>query len=396
MPLRKVLSAMFVAMLLSTSGIHGKGPQRHQNTTRDGGKRAAAPAAFVHHEDEGRRVKGDRKRPGPIPAPFTVEVFKDSDAWFGENREEATLQALGRMAGDTYYVHPLSELVNPIPAAAAVVILPSNGQGLAAATQTQNDPVAQASLGDFVRAGGVLVVDMGDNDTEGSYMAPGAVGSPEHRFPEPGDDATLAAEALGSDGLLGTADDHPLVRGPDGVAGTADDLNNTNIDMCCFVAHGNVADGLALPASTIDLMTATFEGVQKPILAEYCLGYGRVIVDTITKEYSGHEPQGTGPSQFLLSLFSYALDPRAHVPCQLEGLMASVRSMIRSGSLQANLLRRLAKIDLANADGKNACGGVRAFENRVINERGRGIPAVLSDEWLAVTARMRAAMGCGK
>jgi hypothetical protein len=36
-----------------------------------------------------------------------------------------------------------------------------------------------------------------------------------------------------------------------------------------------------------------------------------VILDTITKEFVGHQPPGTGPSLFLGTLLSYALSPAA-------------------------------------------------------------------------------------
>jgi len=137
-------------------------------------------------------------------------------------------------------------------------------------------------------------------------MAPGAMGTPDYIFPNPGEDATLAPAALGPDGLLGTADDHPIVKGPDGIPGTADDLNDSNIDACCYVVHGNLADGLTLFDATT-LMTAVFDGVAKPVLSEYCFGAGRVILDTLTKELYIHEPFGFGPSFFMSALFSYAL-----------------------------------------------------------------------------------------
>jgi hypothetical protein len=55
------------------------------------------------------------------------------------------------------------------------------------------------------------------------------------------------------------------------------------------------------------LMTARFDGIQKPILAEYCLGDGLIIVDTATKEFGGWQPTGSGASYFMRNLFTYAL-----------------------------------------------------------------------------------------
>ena len=46
-------------------------------------------------------------------------------------------------------------------------------------------------------------------------------------------------------------------------------------------------------------------------MAEYQHGAGRVIVTTITLEFAGHEPVGSGPSLLLTNLFSYALDETA-------------------------------------------------------------------------------------
>ena len=80
--------------------------------------------------------------------------------------------------------------------------------------------------------------------------------------------------------------------------------------MCCFVAHGNLADGITLPVDATVLMTAEFGGT-RPILAEYCLGSGRVILDTDTKEFSGQQPPGVGPARFLTNLLAYALSPEA-------------------------------------------------------------------------------------
>jgi hypothetical protein len=74
-------------------------------------------------------------------------------------------------------------------------------------------------------------------------------------------------------------------------------------------------DGITLPGRAEYLETATFkvgEKVQRPILADYCLGQGRVIVDTVTKEFSGHKPVGHGPSYFLTNLFSWAMSPAGH------------------------------------------------------------------------------------
>lgn len=247
-----------------------------------------------------------------------IRVYQDSLAWFGENRDNATLLSMGKILGDDYFIHPISDCATGIPAGTRVVFFSSNGSGDPGAASSQNLAACQTALNAFLAAGGTLIVDMGDNLDPGGFMAPGAVGTPSLVFPFPAcDDATLTTPgATGADGLLGTADDHPIVKGPDGIAGTADDLTNTNIDMAfsCYVAHGNLMDGITLPsapsAQTTALMTAEFDGVQKPIVAEYCHGRGRVILDTVTKEFEAHQGPGgtgTGPTFFMRNLFTYAL-----------------------------------------------------------------------------------------
>lgn len=240
-----------------------------------------------------------------------VRVYQDFVPWFGEGRDQATLLALGLELGNNYFVHPLSDLAAGIPADTTVVLITSNSFDFVGPASAENDPVAQANLDVFVQAGGTLIVDMADNLDQGGFIAPGAQGTPTYFvLPDPPGDATLATAALGTDALLGTDDDHPIIKGPDGIAGTSDDLNNSNIDYVDgfrYVAIGNLIDGITLQESSTILMTASFGGTQKPILAEYVYGNGKIILDTIPKEYEGHKPFGTGPSFFMLNLFHYAL-----------------------------------------------------------------------------------------
>jgi hypothetical protein len=58
-------------------------------------------------------------------------------------------------------------------------------------------------------------------------------------------------------------------------------------------------------------MTAGYSGTEQPILAEYCHNGGRVILDTLTKEFIGQTPFGSGASNFLLNLFAYSLSDAA-------------------------------------------------------------------------------------
>jgi hypothetical protein len=120
---------------------------------------------------------------------------------------------------------------------------------------------------------------------------------------------------VGPDLIAGTADDHPLVRGPDGVAGTDDDLTDHRIDLdkrSCYIAHGNLVGGIELPKGTTYLLRSAFRDGLRPILGEYCVGKGRVIASTLTLEFDGQHPSGTGPSVNLRNLFAYALTGPCH------------------------------------------------------------------------------------
>jgi hypothetical protein len=389
--MKPMLLSLVVSLTIAVPVTPAVGQPRSTKHPGRTGKRASDA---VHRPDEHQPGRGRHVRAAGEHA--VIEVFKDADAWCGENREHATLLALGKTPGVDYFIHPVAELADGISPRADVVLLPSNGCGVESSRVAQNDPAAQANLGAFVSRGGVLILAMGDNDWGGGYRAPGAFGTPDLVFPNPPDDATLTARAIGSDGQLGTSDDHPIVWGPDRVAGTGDDLDNTVIDMCCYVAHGNLTDGIAVPPSAAVLLTATFDGLEKPILAEYCSGTGRVIVDTVTKEFGGHTPAGEGPSTFMSALFGYALDPSAHVECQISGLMDSVKSML-SGSpvmlgLQAKL--RAAMRGIAGGRPLGACGSLQAFQNAVRAHRGKHIAPATADAWAATSGRLRRGLGC--
>ena len=296
-----------------------------------------------------------------------IRVYKDSNAWFGENRDSASLLALGKTLGIDWFIHPISACQGGIPADTTVVLFTSNGFGSASATAAQNNPACQSSLTAFVAGGGVLVVDMGDNDSSASFMAPGATGSPTLVFPSPAHDATLTSAAAG----------HPIVVGPDGTIGGGDDLDNTNIDMCCSVAHGNLADGIALPADATVLMTAEFGGPQ-PILAEYCLEGGRVILDTDTKEFIGQQPPGVGPARFLTNLLSYALSPAARCVIEVDidvkpGSRLNPIKLSNAGVVPVAILTN-ADFDATTVDPASVCfGDAEAASERDCSEsHGRG------------------------
>ena len=124
------------------------------------------------------------------------------------------------------------------------------------------------------------------------YIAPCAKGTPDLILPDPCRDVTLTKKAF----------KHPFANCPI-------QLNNNNIDMecSCSVCHGNLEQGITLPCESTVLMTATFDSIQRAVLAEYRIGRGHVILDTLTKEFVCQQPQGTGPSNILVNLFSYAL-----------------------------------------------------------------------------------------
>jgi hypothetical protein len=131
-----------------------------------------------------------------------------------------------------------------------------------------------------------------------------------------------------------------------------------------------------------------------PILAEYCLGSGRVIVDTVTKEFVAHQPEGPGPSYFLQSLLAYALDPREHTPCQISGLREEVSRMARKKASQLDAKLAAAQRFLEANRSSAACGHLRAFKNQVRVERAKGLPSPVSDSWVQKAADIGAAIGC--
>lgn len=232
-----------------------------------------------------------------------IRVYENFIPWFGTNRNNATLLYLGKVLGVDYFIHPMSDLAGGIPSNTNVILISSNSEGDLSTALQQNDPAAQANLEEFTQKGGVLIVDMGSNLVGAGFIAPGSTGTPNSEIkPDPVDKATLTPEALTS----------PFVNGPI-------ILDNDKIDLSSgyWIAHGNLEEGITLPDDATVLMTATFGGVEKPILAEYCYGSGKIILDTITKEYFGQQPSGVGPSNILTNLFAYALSPSATAGCGL-------------------------------------------------------------------------------
>jgi hypothetical protein len=238
-----------------------------------------------------------------------IRVYKGDEGW--GTRENASLIHLGLVLGTDWFIHPIAALGAGVPAGTDVVILPPNVFN-AAAVAAQNSAAAQAAMTAFLATGGSLVVDLADNRTRtgDGYTAPGSVGHPNSGVRSFNDcrNGDLTAVSIGPDGLLGTADDHPWVKGPDGVEGTGDDMDNTRVDMgtSCWLAHGNLADGFTLPTDADVLVTQNFQGVDKPVMAEYCHNGGRVIVTTFTSDFFGNNPVGGGWSYKLVNTYAYA------------------------------------------------------------------------------------------
>jgi hypothetical protein len=269
-----------------------------------------------------------------------VRVYKDHDAWRTNpdgGRDEATLVSMGMVKGSDFFVEPMSALASGIPAATRAVIITANSRGAAATSEAQRSAAAQAALGAFLQTGGTVILDLADNEIDNGYVTPGSTGTPLRALPSNCSDATLTADALGGDGLIGTADDHPFVRGPDGVAGTADDMDNVKIDLArggsdeqeeqntdpdlsrssCSIAHGALDLGMTLPSKARVLATATWDEAQRPVLAEYCHAGGRVIVNTFTLGYYDHKPREGSAVPIRMSwiqrnLFAYAVSAETY------------------------------------------------------------------------------------
>lgn len=240
-----------------------------------------------------------------------LRMYKDENLWLP--RDERALMAMGKDRGSDWFLHPTADLLSPMPSATDVVFISAQYANSVSFTN-EGSPAAQANLAEFLGRNGVLVVELADTDRYTGYVAPGTNGLPaQYRNPFPCTNVTLAASALGPDGVRGTDDDHPFLYGRDGVRGTSDDVNDSNIDgeSGCYVAHGTLVDWIALPSDATILVTATFGGVERPIMAEYCHAGGRVVVHTFTSGHQTHKPAGSGASNFLLALMSYVLSDNA-------------------------------------------------------------------------------------
>lgn len=222
-----------------------------------------------------------------------IRVYQDSIPW--QDRANITIASLGKILGVDYFIHPITDLAIGIPGDTKVILISSNSAGSKTAALEENYPTSQENLENFVKMGGVLIVDMADNLKDGGYIAPNSCGTPDLIFP---DEAEANKLYLTCSSCCTT-----FVNGPTLT------LTNNNISMAPgtrYSVHGNLVDGIQIPSRADILMTAVFKGVKKPVLAYYYLGKGFVILDTITKEFYGQAPVGYGPTNIVTNLIYFA------------------------------------------------------------------------------------------
>ncbi|MEX2154844.1 MAG: hypothetical protein WD825_15990 [Gemmatimonadaceae bacterium] len=260
-------------------------------------------------EDEG--ASGNNSKDAPIRIDSrsrdNIAIYKNYNAWFGSNKDEAVLQAapFNLTSGEGYVVRPMSQLAAGIPAETELIIITSasSGNNLDQITEQR---AGAANLEAWIRNGGWLVIHAGDNEpysNDETYLIPGLTGQKDR--------------ILGCTGLTLNVANHALVRGPDAALGTADDLTNTNIDnggRFCSDNHGSLAG--VLPAGA-EVLINEEGGSQRPVYATYELGAGRVIVTTLTLEFPAHT------TQTLINHFYWAINGTTAGPA-LRALMANI------------------------------------------------------------------------
>ncbi len=213
------------------------------------------------------------------------EIYKDFNAWWGENKDESILQGdLGFVKGVDYGVQSTAQLANPaaaISADAEVVLITSNSYGYSSTRNNVNSTTSQSKLREFVKAGGVLVVHLADNDYGGGFVAPGIK-------------RQSSGMAYALDIRYVAPPNHPLSMGPDGLPGTSDDLTNTNIqwrssrwvhhNWLQFVPSTDPTSPNYDPdVSSVTILATTADG--RPLWAEWTMGFGVVIASDLTLEY---------------------------------------------------------------------------------------------------------------
>lgn len=213
---------------------------------------------------------------GPARRPGEIVIYKDYNAWFGENKDEVVLQSspFGLTKGEDYSVAKTVALQDGIPSSTSVVILTSASNGSSPVLGV-NHPDAQSALEAWVAGGGFLVVHAGDNVSGDGYQIPGLSGI-----------ADDSSECGGFTFSVGP--DHPFRVGPDGVQGTADDLDDTSVDPSGFCSHNHGSLEGILPAGA-EVILVEGSSDPRPVYASYAYGAGRVFVTTLTLEFGGHQ-----------------------------------------------------------------------------------------------------------
>jgi hypothetical protein len=252
----------------------------------------------------------------------TAILFKSEQSGWGD--EEPVFKA----NGVTYDLFPIEYLSNPkwVTAGYKIAWIPSNANGNHDLTVQQNKPEALKNMYNFAKAGGFLVVDMADNDGQGSYIAPGpdgkAVGGPsdeeQHKFW-----TKLPCTNFGTITPIGVG--HPIFKGL-----------NTSTSNACWTNHGNLFNAqYPLPPYAHVLWTQTFDDGPKPIVAEYDIGKGHVFVDTLTKEY-WLSNSGSPNKRLLSNILNYAtfwVNNCKVYPSKIKcGTPASLVDSIQTGS----------------------------------------------------------------
>lgn len=195
-------------------------------------------------------------------------LFKSYEHWWGN--EEDVLNSMGVV----YDRLPVSSLSDSawVSGGYKVALIASNDGGDTDVTSQEVSPEAQKNMYDFVSKGGYLIVNMGDNDASGSFIAPGpsntSVGNPRYTFYN-----NVPCTNFGNVTKQGSE-----TSIFDGV-----DITSSQV---CWTNHGNLVDAqYELPRSAKVFWTQTFDDGEKPIMAEYGVGCGKVLVHTVTLEF---------------------------------------------------------------------------------------------------------------
>jgi hypothetical protein len=236
-------------------------------------------------------ARGELAEPPTGDTGQPVAMYKLEDAWAGQNLDERSLQEDFELvkadpARQGYDVRSTADLGAGIPATTRIIILPGNGVPSAQQTRDVNAPAAQANLAAFVEGGGCLLANLGDRLPGDGYLIPGLSGKAD-------DELNCTGTRITEAGLS-----HPITLGPDGAPGGGDDLTQDGVDAgkagsyggidFCYDNHGSL-DGILPPGATV--IWTEEGGLERPTLAEYALGAGRVAVLTRPLGFGSDPPQ---------------------------------------------------------------------------------------------------------